>query len=96
MTRPGGSEGRTPAPRLPRRIRGRTEKKLVSVIAAMQKGSRYLLRPWLAPTSILFGAFNLIYLVGKDGRHIDFLPSGLVPERIIEALRLHLDRQNGP
>jgi hypothetical protein len=68
---------------------------LASVIAAMQKGSRYLLRPWLAPTSILFGAFNLIYLVG-NGRHIDFLPPGLAPERIIEALRLHLDRQNGP
>jgi protein SCO1/2 len=39
---------------------------------------------------------SFIYLVGKDGRYVDFLPSGLAPERIIEALRLHLDRQNGP
>jgi len=39
---------------------------------------------------------SFIYLVGKDGRYIDFLPPGLTPERIIEALRLHLDRQSGP
>jgi cytochrome oxidase Cu insertion factor (SCO1/SenC/PrrC family) len=39
---------------------------------------------------------GFIYLVGKDGRYIDFLPPGLAPERIVEALRLHLDRQNGP
>jgi len=39
---------------------------------------------------------GFIYLVGKDGAYIDFLPPGLAPERILEALRLHLDRQNGP
>ena len=39
---------------------------------------------------------GFIYLVGKDGRYIDFLPPGLGPERIVEALRLHLDRQTGP
>ena len=39
---------------------------------------------------------GFIYLVGKDGRYIDFLPPGLAPERIVEALRLHPDRQNGP
>jgi cytochrome oxidase Cu insertion factor (SCO1/SenC/PrrC family) len=39
---------------------------------------------------------GFVYLVGKDGRYIDFLPPGLAPERIIEALRLHLDHQNGP
>src|SRR5260221_348721 len=99
----------------------------------MPRSRRYLLRSWLAATSILFCAFSLalaegsaepsataliealvtrrqpvggpfglidhtgfIYLVGKDGRYIDFLPPGLAPERIVEALRLHLDRQNGP
>jgi protein SCO1/2 len=39
---------------------------------------------------------GFIYLVGKDGRYIDFLPPGLAPERIVEALRLHLDRQTDP
>ena len=39
---------------------------------------------------------GFIYLVGKDGRYIDFLPPGLTPERIMESLRLHLDRQSGP
>jgi cytochrome oxidase Cu insertion factor (SCO1/SenC/PrrC family) len=39
---------------------------------------------------------GFIYLVGKDGRYIDFLPPGLAPERIVEALRLHLDRQTSP
>jgi cytochrome oxidase Cu insertion factor (SCO1/SenC/PrrC family) len=39
---------------------------------------------------------GFVYLVGKDGRYIDFLPPGLAPERIIEALRLHLDHQNSP
>jgi protein SCO1/2 len=39
---------------------------------------------------------GFVYLVGKDGRYIDFLPPGLALERITEALRFHLDRQNGP
>jgi len=39
---------------------------------------------------------GFIYLVGRDGHYIDFLPPGLAPERITEALRLHLDRENGP
>ena len=39
---------------------------------------------------------GFIYLVGKDGRYIDFLPPGLAPERIVEALRLHHDRQTSP
>jgi protein SCO1/2 len=38
---------------------------------------------------------GFIYLVGTDGRYIDFLPPGLAPERIVETLRPHLDR-NGP
>src|SRR6516225_6282058 len=30
---------------------------------------------------------GFIYLVGKDGRYLDFLPPGTPPERIVEAIR---------
>jgi cytochrome oxidase Cu insertion factor (SCO1/SenC/PrrC family) len=35
---------------------------------------------------------GFIYLVGRDGRYIDFLPPHSAPEQIVEALRPHLDR----
>jgi len=48
------------------------------------------------PDGYAIDHIGFIYLVGKDGRYIDFLPPGLAPERITEALRLHLDRQTSP
>jgi cytochrome oxidase Cu insertion factor (SCO1/SenC/PrrC family) len=35
---------------------------------------------------------GFIYLVGKDGRYLDFLPPGMPPERIVEAVRPRLER----
>src|SRR6516162_7322377 len=35
---------------------------------------------------------GFIYLVGKDGRYLDFLPPGTPPERIVEAVRPRLER----
>jgi len=33
---------------------------------------------------------GFIYLVGKDGRYLGFLPPGSAPEQIVEAVRPHL------
>ena len=35
---------------------------------------------------------GFIYLVGKDGRYLDFLPPGTPPARIVEAVRPRLER----
>ena len=33
---------------------------------------------------------GFVYLVGKDGRYLRFLPPGLPPNQIAEAIRTHL------
>jgi protein SCO1/2 len=35
---------------------------------------------------------GFIYLVGKDGRYLGFLPPGTAPEQIVQAIRPHLER----
>jgi cytochrome oxidase Cu insertion factor (SCO1/SenC/PrrC family) len=35
---------------------------------------------------------GFVYLVGKDGRYLRFLPPGLPPDQIAEAIRTHLGR----
>jgi hypothetical protein len=57
-----------------------------------------LLRPWVAATSILFGALSPALAEGSAEPSATALieAPGLAPEQIVEALRLHLDRQNGP
>ena len=35
---------------------------------------------------------GFVYLVGKDGRYLRFLPPGLAPGEIAEAIRAHLDQ----
>jgi protein SCO1/2 len=35
---------------------------------------------------------GFVYLVGKDGRYLGFLPPGLPPSQIAEAIRTHLGR----
>ena len=36
---------------------------------------------------------GFVYLVGKDGRYLRFLPPGLPPADITEAIRAHIERQ---
>jgi cytochrome oxidase Cu insertion factor (SCO1/SenC/PrrC family) len=80
MTRPGGSETH-PRPNAPARHLLAVGRNWRSVSAAMPRGRRYLLRPWVAATSIIFGAFSTALAEGSADPSATALVEALVTRR---------------